>query len=176
MKDTRFSINYSNNFSFSKPSNLPHKATPLQTVQAYKDMGTVSYQTGQNVDTWLELLKEYDTNSGNYPDGYAVVDGLRYSLQETDLLNDMMETGFQQTHNISVGGGNKSISYRMSAGMVDQNGILVTDKDSYKRYNISSYIRSDIHSWITPELDIKYANSHSELPYTSASYGIWEQQ
>ena len=25
MKDTRFSINYSNNFSFSKPSNLPHK-------------------------------------------------------------------------------------------------------------------------------------------------------
>lgn len=59
MKDTRFSINYSNNFSFSKPSNLPHKATPLQTVQAYKDMGTVSYQTGQNVDTWLELLKEY---------------------------------------------------------------------------------------------------------------------
>lgn len=173
MKDTRFSINYSNNFSFSKPSNLPHKATPLQTVQAYKDMGTVSYQTGQNVDTWLELLKEYDTNSGNYPDGYAVVDGLRYSLQETDLLNDMMETGFQQTHNISVGGGNKSISYRMSAGMVDQNGILVTDKDSYKRYNISSYIRSDIHSWITPELDIKYANSHSELPYTSASYGIW---
>lgn len=63
MKDTRFSINYSNNFSFSKPSNLPHKATPLQTVQAYKDMGTVSYQTGQNVDTWLELLKEYNTNS-----------------------------------------------------------------------------------------------------------------
>ena len=61
MKDTRFSINYSNNFSFSKPSNLPHKATPLQTVQAYKDMGTVSYQTGQNVDTWLELLKEYNT-------------------------------------------------------------------------------------------------------------------
>lgn len=71
MKDTRFSINYSNNFSFSKPSNLPHKATPLQTVQAYKDMGTVSYQTGQNVDTWLELLKEYNTNSSNYPDGYA---------------------------------------------------------------------------------------------------------
>ena len=72
MKDTRFSINYSNNFSFSKPSNLPHKATPLQTVQAYKDMGTVSYQTGQNVDTWLELLKEYNTNSSNYPDGLVL--------------------------------------------------------------------------------------------------------
>ncbi len=69
MKDTRFSINYSNNFSFSKPSNLPHKATPLQTVQAYKDMGTVSYQTGQNVDTWLELLKEYNLKSASNLNG-----------------------------------------------------------------------------------------------------------
>ena len=37
---TRLSINYSNNFSFSRPANMPRKATPLQTVQAYKDMGT----------------------------------------------------------------------------------------------------------------------------------------
>ena len=57
MKDTRFSINYSNNFSFSKPSNLPHKATPLQTVQAYKDMGTVSYQTGQNVEYLVRVIE-----------------------------------------------------------------------------------------------------------------------
>ena len=50
---TKLSINYSNNFSFSRPANMPHKATPLQTVQAYKDMGTINYQSGQNVDTWL---------------------------------------------------------------------------------------------------------------------------
>ena len=49
---TKLSINYSNNFSFSRPANMPHKATPLQTVQAYKDMGTINYQSGQNVDTW----------------------------------------------------------------------------------------------------------------------------
>ena len=47
---TKLSINYSNNFSFSRPANMPHKATPLQTVQAYKDMGTINYQSGQNVD------------------------------------------------------------------------------------------------------------------------------
>ena len=58
MKDTRFSINYSNNFSFSKPSNLPHKSNSVtKQYKLIKDMGTVSYQTGQNVDTWLELLK-----------------------------------------------------------------------------------------------------------------------
>ena len=50
---------------------MPRKATPLQTVQAYKDMGTINYQSGQNVDTWLDLLKEYNANPSAYPDGYA---------------------------------------------------------------------------------------------------------
>jgi TonB-linked SusC/RagA family outer membrane protein len=171
--DNSFSLNYSNNFSFSSPGNMPHKATPLQTVQAYKDMGTIAYQTGQNVDTWLGFLKEYEQNPSAYPDGYAMSEGLRYSLAETDLFEDMMETGFQQTHNISFGGGNKSISYRMSGGYVNQDGVLASDKDGYKRYNISSYIRSDAYSWITPELDIKYANSTTSMPSTSGGYGIW---
>lgn len=173
-KESRFSVNYSNNFSFSKAANLPHKASPLQTVQAYKDAGTISYHTGQDVDTWLGLLKEYEQNPSAYPEGYAMVNGLRYSLQETDLLDDMMETGFQQSHNVAVTGGSKTIAYRMSAGMVDHNGILVSNKDSYKRYNVSSYIRSDLYSWITPELDVKYTKSEFDMPYTTAPYGIWE--
>ena len=55
-------------------------------------------------------------------------------LAETNLFDDMMETGFQQTHNLSVGGGTKDISYRFSFGMVDENGVLASDKDANKRY------------------------------------------
>lgn len=172
-KDTHFSINYSNNFSFNKATNLPRKASPLQTVRAYKDAGTISSQSGQDVDKWLELLKEYNDNPSMYPDGYTTIDGLRYNLQETDLFEDMMETGFQQTHNISVTGGSPKISYRMSAGVLNNNGILATDKDTHKRYNVSSYIRSELYSWITPELDVKYTKSKHGLPNTTAAYGIW---
>lgn len=175
-ESTKLTINYSNNFSFSRPANMPHKANPLQTVQAYKDMGMINRNgtdNGQNVDTWLNLLKEYNANPSAYPDGYGIVDNVRYNLAETDLFDDMMETGFQQTHNIAVGGGTKEISYRFSFGMVNENGVLASDKDSYKRYNVSSYLRSDIFSWITPELDIKYTNSKSTLPETSVPYGIW---
>lgn len=60
--DSSVSINYSNNFSFSRPANMPHKASPMQTVQAYKDMGWVNYRTGENVDTWLGLLEDYVQN------------------------------------------------------------------------------------------------------------------
>lgn len=118
-------------------------------------------------DLILQAVKSSSENDVVSPDGYAMVDGLRYSLAETDLFDDMMETGFQQTHNISVGGGTKDISYRFSFGMVNENGVLASDKDTYKRYNVSSYLRSDVFSWITPELDIKYTNSNSSLPETS---------
>lgn len=118
-------------------------------------------------------MEEYRQNPGSYPEGYAEVDGMRYQLAETDLFDDMLETGFQQTHNLAVSGGTKGLSYRMSAGMVSQDGVMVTNKDRFKRYNISSYIRSDVYSWITPELDIKYTNMSSSMPNSSAAYGIW---
>ena len=84
--DSSVSINYSNNFSFSRPANMPHKASPMQTVQAYKDMGWVNYRTGENVDTWLGLLEDYVQNPGNYPEGYTTIDGLRYQLKKQTYL------------------------------------------------------------------------------------------
>lgn len=170
---TTFHVNYSNNFAFSNAINIPKKATPLQTVQAYKDQGITSYRTGQNVDTWLELLKDYESNPAKYPNGYTEVENLRYNLAETDLYADMMETGFKQTHNLSFNGGGEKIAYRIGFGMVDQDGILYSNKDGYKRYNISSYTSAQMTSWLKAELDMRYARSVFTMPYTNAAYGIW---
>ena len=160
-KESAFHLNYSNNFAFSDATNVPKKATPLQTVQAYKDQGVISCSTGQDVDTWLELLKDYQNNPNAYPNGYVDVNGLRYSLAETDLFADMMETGFKQSHNVSASGGGKHISYRIGIGYVNQDGILYSDKDSFKRSNVSSFINADITSWLNAQLDVKYARSKS---------------
>ena len=173
--ENKFTLTYSNNFSYSNPTNLPQKATPLQTVQGYKDFGTTTYWSGHNVDTYLSYLNEYQSNPSKYPDGFAIgTGGLRYSLAETNLFSDMIETGFQQKHNFSAGGGNKNISYRLALGLVDQDGILVSSNDTYKRYNVSSYIRSDAYSWITPELDIKISKSTTLIPNDNASNGSWD--
>ena len=158
----RFTVNYSNNFSFSTPWDLPQKASPLETVMAYKDLGWTNHPNyGQNIDTWLNYLNEYRTNPSLYPDGYATDDtGRRYDLRETDLIRGMMDKfGFQQTHNISAQGGSDKVSYRIGFGYLNENGVVVTDKDSYDRYNVSSYIRSDALKWLVPELDIKFAKA-----------------
>ena len=158
-----FHINYTNNFSFSRGINIPIKATPLQTVQAYKNQGITACATGQDVDTWLNLLHAYTKTPSNFPKGYEEINGLRYDLAETDLFADMMETGFKQSHNLSLTGGGQKIAYRIGVGYVNQDGILYGKKDTFKRYNLSSYLSSEMNSWLKTELDIKYARSMSEI-------------
>ena len=169
-KGEKMQLTYSNNFTFSRPISLPQKATPLQTVQLYKDMGEVSYYAGQNVDTWLGLLNEYNANPSLYSDGYAMVDGMRYQLAQTDAIGDFMcDTGFQQKHDVSASGGGDRISYRLSLGYVANDGVMVTDRDSYKRYNGRAFVSGEITDWLTVQTDITFSKSDKNMP-SDASY------
>ena len=57
----------------------------------------------------------------------------------------------------------------MSAGYVSTDGVLITDKDTYERLNINSYISADITKWFTQELTMSYArtNQRNLIP-------VWE--
>lgn len=174
----RFNITFNANWAFSKPMNLPQKATPWQTVKMYNDIG--DYAEAQNPQKWLQLIEDYNSNPSKYPDGYVMgnVDdgdaGTKYSLKQNDLFGEMFSSnGYQQMYDVAADGGSKKLSYRMSFGYVDEDGVLITDKDSYRRYNVSSYIRSDALDWIKPELDIKYVKSEKQLPDNGYGFGIF---
>jgi TonB-linked SusC/RagA family outer membrane protein len=167
-KGQKTRINYTNNFAFTTPQALIEKASPLETVQFYNDMGykNGNYGTGQNVADWLGYMKDYEANPGKYPLGYHMDEkGNRYDLREVNHLERMMDdSGFQQSHNISVDGGTEKSSYRVSFGYVDEDGILVTDKDSYNRYNVSTFLNTEITPWLTAQADVKYAKSDITNP------------
>jgi TonB-linked SusC/RagA family outer membrane protein len=172
-KDQKVKFEYSNNFSLNRAAELPEKASPMQTVQAYKDGGYVSYWTGQVIDTWLGLLNDYAQNPSAYPDGSGYVTGLRYPLQQFDMAKDMFRTGLDQNHNLSMSGGSPKTAYRISLGSTNQNGLLVTDKDGYSRTSINSFVSSDIKNWFTAQLNVGYSNSDKTFPSTSYPYGIF---
>lgn len=157
-KESPVSFSYSNNFSFSQPGTLPNKVSPRQTVQVYKDLGLTSHFGGQDIERWLQYMDEYA--QGMYPEGYTIYDGVRYNLAPTDYYADMMDNfGFQQQHNLSVQGGGQKANYRISFGMVDEDGILYGDKDTYKRYNVASFINMDVSNWLSAQLDVRYSNA-----------------
>lgn len=173
-KETPISFNYSNNFSFSNPMTLPKKVDPRTTVQVYKDLGLVSHFGGQDIDQWIHYLDEYAQSI--HTDGYVIDDGVRYNLAPTDAYKDMMDNfGFQQQHNLSMSGGGKKANYRLAFGMIDEDGVLYSDKDTYRRYNVSSFINMDVTEWMSGQLDIRYSDSSTSTAKGSREGGgsIW---
>lgn len=167
---TSFQLNYNNNFAFSNATNLPKQASLMNYLQAYSEAAGDQYWTigSPSVSKWMGYLKEYqrDPSSINtMGDGiFQDTDGALYYLNEKDLVKNMLETSFQQIHNISATGGSEKIRYRLSAGYTNNDGILITDKDKYKRMNFSGFISADVTNWFTQEVNFSYANSEKTLP------------
>lgn len=164
-KNAKFTLNYNNNFGFQKATTLPEYATPLETVQRYKDSGTTDYWTTQNIDTWLGYLNEYEADPSKYPEGQVVDNGTTYYLAASSPIDDMFDDfGFVQNHNLSASGGKEDVSYRFSLGYNNNDGIFITDKDSYNRLTLSAYTSADVTDWLTQDIDIKYSKSEKSNP------------
>ncbi len=174
-RNEKLSISYNNNFAVSKVNSFPELASPSDMIQTLKDGEYSSIWSGQNIDTYLELLQDYRNNPENYPLGWTEENGTKYHLKQTDVVGDMFEPSWKQTHNISVYGGSEKIDYRISFGHSNEDGILVTGKDSFKRTNVSSYVSGDITPWLTTSLDVKYNSGEKQYPYVDglSELGIW---
>lgn len=153
-------LEYSNNFGFTRPSTLPKKASPLDFVTALDDWGQQTYWTGQNVSDWIGYINEYNSNPAAYPQGYITdSNGLRYYTRENDLYGEFLgSNGFEQIHNVSVAGGSDNTSYRVSLGYNDEDGIMVTDKDSYKRYTANVDLTTQFSPKFSTTLNTIYKN------------------
>ncbi|MDR1707090.1 MAG: TonB-dependent receptor [Prevotella sp.] len=166
--DQKTKVSYTGNIAFTTPGQLPAKESPLRTVQAFKDFGFTSWQGRNDLDKWIELIQAYNSDPSLYPDGYAMdaaSSTLPYFLKEYDQMRDFLgETGFQQIHNVSVSGGSAKTSYRLSLGYTDSDGVVVTDKDSYRKYSLRSFINTEMTSWLTGQLDVNYYKSKKTMP------------
>lgn len=169
IKEKPMKFNYSSTYGFSSPEDLPEKASTYEFIKALKTWGTADFWTGQNIDKWYNYLKEYQTNPGKYPKGYAEDSGLRYPLKDTDVIGAWMKTGVTQIHNFNFSGGSNKTNYRVSVGYSDEDGIIVTRNDSFRRYNINATINSKINRFLTTSSNVIYRNSLRKK--TVGSYG-----
>lgn len=168
--ETTFQLNYNNNFAFASAMNLPEQAPLMEYLQAYSDAAGDQFWTmgSPSVSKWMGYLEQYRNNPSSIPtvgDGiFKDADGAVYFMNEKDLVKNMLETSFQQTHNISMTGGTDKLRYRLSAGFIDNDGVLITDKDQYRRMNVSGFISANITKWFTQEATFSYAHSKNMTP------------
>ena len=170
---TAFQLNYNNNFAFATAMNLPQQAPLMEYLQAYSDAEGDAFWTVGNpsVKKWMGYLEQYQKDPSSIPtvgDGiFKDADGGIFFMNEKDLVKNMLETSFQHTHNLSMTGGTDKLRYRLSAGYVSTDGVLVTNKDKYERMNVSGFISADIVKWFTQEATFNYAHSDNKIPKSS---------
>ncbi len=184
-KNQPIKFDFSTTNSFATPSELPEKATTREFVEALDDWGVYRYFANQQVDKWLGYLDQYDADPGqlefivdpvtNTP--YSIVldpeSGIYYPLDDTDIIGDLLDnSGFSTINNFTMSGGSKAISYRINAGYSHENGILVTDNDTYNNFNLNAYLSADITKTFKSTTNIFYRSSVRTNPIGAYSSAI----
>ncbi len=172
-------FNYSLNLASTKPSTLPKKPSVIEFVKALKDFGTTSYWAGQNVNTWYDLVQQYNKDASKFPSsGIGTVNGIQYPLAQTDIYKSFMPGGFEQLHNLSFNGGSEKTNFRVSLGYTDQDGIMATKADNYKRYNFNAFLNTSLTSKLIASINVFYNNdtrntpqNYGQLFYNAITYG-----
>lgn len=176
-KNQPMKFEYSTTTSLSSPMELPEKATTREFVEALNDFGAYEYFAGQNVEKWLGLLDQYDNDpsqlefikdpvSGEqYQIVYDSESGQYYPLADTDIIGDFLnDFGYSTIHNFTMSGGTEKISYRINGGYSYEDGVMVTDKDSYRKYNVNSLLNADLTSNLKSTTNIMYRSSVRSVP------------
>lgn len=184
-RDQPMKFTYSTTNSFSEPSDLPVKATTRDFVESLRDFGEFDYFAGQNVSRWLEYLDTYENNPGqldyiqdpvsgqNYPIVFDPASSTYYPLEDSGIIDDFLnDNGFSTIHNFSISGGSRSLSYRISAGYFNEDGIMVTDRDSYEKYNVNAYLGADLTPRLKSTTNLFYRYSDQSRPIARYSEAI----
>jgi TonB-linked SusC/RagA family outer membrane protein len=165
LKNQPLKFEYSANLANTSASTMPEKASPNEFVNALKQIGNTTYWTGQNIDTWLDLLNKYQQNPSQYPNGYETVNNLRYSLSQEQQYNNFFTGGFEQLHNFSASGGSEKTSFRISTAYANQDGIVTSKADDFKKWNFNALLNTALTEKLNFNVNVLYNNVKQNTPY-----------
>lgn len=176
-------INYSNNVAW---------ATPTQTLKVADgpegaEMALTAYRrtndklarygvVGMYVDDIaVQKMREWRDLYGNQDLGpemvlgrdFEIRDGFFFPYRQWDAGAEYMKKWTpQQKHDLAVSGGSDKTSYNLSAGYLNQTGVLKVNPDEFSRYSINLNVNSDIREWISVRSRIMLSNTLTTEPFS----------
>jgi len=181
-KNSRTTINYNNNFSWSTPTTMPKNADaadgPTYTLLA-------AQRTNPNQDFFgsigmtftsesIEKIREWQRTYGGQDLGSEMVEGRDFEIKggrayyyrpwdPASLY--MKKWAPQQNHNLNFSGGNEKTSFNVSLGYLGQEGVLKVKTDQFRRYNATIGINSSVTPWLDINGKIILTKSEFESPF-----------
>lgn len=185
-KDGKVKVTYSDNFAWGKPTNLPEfsradlamqysldqynglRATPATQFAPYSGY-TISVDGIAKTKEWISQYGDGSGLSREMVEGrdfdYNPNGGAPFFYRPWDVRSLFYKDWApQQTHNLSVVGGNETVQYSLSAGLMHQSGVLKEFNDFYNRKNVSGNLSAKVHKIVTLRGGFMLTNTSEESP------------
>lgn len=97
----------------------------------------------ENIQAWADAAKNPNGLAENGLPNYMV-------YPNTDWFNEIYTTGFSQEHNLSISGGSKKVKYMISAGYLDNRGIInrFSLDSGVKKFNFRTNLEAQPFKWL----------------------------
>lgn len=130
-------------YIFDDPNNLPAGVTMTQWLDG---------RTGDPIDIWLDRLGLRPIEIKNYKAGKTI-----------DWYDMMFQKGMRHDHTVSLSGKKDEISYYMSLGYTDNEGVIVGDK--FKTLRARLNLEGRVAKFFTAGINLQFADrDESQVP------------
>ena len=190
VKNSKISVRYSNNFSWGTKINVPVHSRPdleleyswLQRNGANDRNGTAMTQEMTNIgpvkyhpDMFSKVKAYYDQYGFGKGFGSEMVEGRDfeksplggfYFYRGWDIENEYYRKWApQQGHDLSVGGSTDIVTYNISVGYMNQDGILQQFHDYYKRMNSAANVSVKVNKYVTLRSGFIFTKTSQAMPF-----------
>ena len=188
--ESKFTVNYSNNFSWATPTALPEIAKSYVGAEMALEArnrrvpGTTVFTNACGL-VWdasdIEKMYEWDQYFSGMDLGPEMVEGRDFEIKSgvphfyrswnaaKEYINDF---SFSQQHNMSFSGTSGKTNYYMGLSYMGQGGVVKVNPDSYNRFSVNYSTDTEINPWLKVRSKALYTRTDLETPfnYGTSSY------
>lgn len=141
----KLNVSYSGRFSYAQPTNLIEQVTNYADYmdwinESFENIGQNKHFSQSTIDLWREKSLDPNGMTENGIPNYV-------AYPNTDWQKVLFKHGIIQDHNLSVNGGTDKLRILMSAGYLDNPGLV--ENTGIKKYSLRANIEAKINKWIT---------------------------
>lgn len=146
-------VAYNGSFGINSPGNMPERMPPWEEQdyinQARMASGGAPEQNPEQT-SWIG-----NPNYNYYPNG------TRWTFHgNTNWIKEgLKEFTTQQTHSVSLTGGQEKANYYVSAGYYAKNGLLKYGPDDYNRFNLRANLNTELNRYVDFNMQTSYVRS-----------------
>lgn len=154
----------------------------ITTKSGKKGVGKITYEgfsSIANVYKKLDVmnLQQYAIHQNKLTELYGLDAQMRPEFQHPELLgrgtdwqDEVYQTGFGHSHQLSFSGANEVTNYYLSAGFLDQQGTVLGS--GFKRYNMRLNLDSKVKDWLRVGGNITTGITNEKLTVNQSFNGL----